>query len=131
MLTVPGFKGQVDDVYLLSNGKQHFAWKFEGDDLQIHAPSVIFNEINTVVVVKTRGPVKVISNKPRLKDGSILLPADFADIHNPGYGKHAAIVGSKSKSMITNWVDANARIEWMFNVSETGKYRVEASYNFV
>ncbi len=126
LLTVPGFVGHVDDVYLLSNANQHFAWKYEEDDLQIHAPSVIFNEINTVVVVKTKGAVEVISNKPRLKDDRILLPADFADIHNPGYGKHAMIVGSKIKSIITNWVDPDARIEWMFNASEAGKYRLEA-----
>lgn len=94
--------------------------------MNIHAPSVIFNEINTVVVVKTRGPVEVISNMPQLKEGSILLPADFADIHNPGYGEHAVVKGSGEKSMITNWVDANARVEWMFNASEAGMYKLEA-----
>ncbi|HPF50533.1 MAG TPA: alpha-L-fucosidase [Draconibacterium sp.] len=126
MLTVPGFKAKVQDVYLLSNPGQHFAWKYDGDDVNIHAPSVIFNEINTVVVVKTRGPVEVISNMPQLKEGSILLPADFADIHNPGYGEHAVVKGSGEKSMITNWVDANARVEWMFNASEAGMYKLEA-----
>jgi len=126
MLTVPGFKAKVQDVYLLSNPGQHFAWKYDGDDVNIHAPSVIFNEINTVVVVKTRGPVEVISNMPQLKEGSILLPADFADIHNPGYGEHAVVKGSGEKSMITNWVDANARVEWMFNASEAGTYKLEA-----
>ena len=126
LLTVPGFRANVRDVYLLSNPQQHFAWRFDGDDLSIHAPSVIFNEINTVIVVQTHGRVEVISNKPRLKNNSILLPADFADIYNPGYGEHAKIVGSGTKSVITNWVDANARLEWMFDVSEAGKYRVEA-----
>lgn len=126
LLTVPGFKANVKDVYLLSNPKQRFAWKFDGDDMNIHAPSVIFNEINTVVVVKTQGQAEVTSNMPGLKDGSILLPADFADIHNPGYGEHAEIQGSGAKSVITHWVDPNARIEWMFNVSEPGKYKLEA-----
>ncbi|MCY1721521.1 alpha-L-fucosidase [Prolixibacteraceae bacterium Z1-6] len=126
LLTVPGLKARINDIYLLSNPKQHFAWKFEGDDLHIHAPSVIFDEINTVVVVKTKGKVEVTSNKPTLKEGSILLPADFADIHNPGYGEHAVLKGSGTESMIQNWVDGRARLEWMFDNAEAGTYSVEA-----
>lgn len=126
MLTVPGFKAHVQDVYLLSNPNQHFAWKYDGDDVNIHAPSVIFNEINTVVVVKTRGPVEVVSNMPQLRNGSIVLPADYSDIHNPGYGEHALVKGSGVESFITNWVDENAKIEWMFHTPEAGIYKVEA-----
>jgi alpha-L-fucosidase len=110
----------------LSNPKQRFAWKFEGNDLLIHAPSVIFDPINTVVVVETKGKLEVASNMPSLKDGTILLPADFADIHNPGYGTHAFLIGSGKKSVIQNWVDGRARLEWMFNANESGKYKLEA-----
>ena len=125
LLTVPGFKGRVNDVYLLSNPKQHFAWKFDEDNLNIHAPSVIFDEINTVVVVKLKGKYEVTSNKPTLREGSILLPADYVDIHNPGYGQHAVVKGSGTESVITNWVDPRTRLEWMFATTEPGKYRVE------
>jgi len=125
LLTVPGFKGRVNDVYFLSNPKQHFAWKFDEDNLNIHAPSVIFDEINTVVVVKLKGKYEVTSNKPTLREGSILLPADYVDIHNPGYGQHAVVKGSGTESVITNWVDPRSRLEWMFATTEPGKYRVE------
>lgn len=125
LLTVPGFNGRVNDVYLLSNPKQHFAWKFDEDNLNIHAPSVIFDEINTVVVVKLKGKYEVTSNKPNLREGSILLPADYVDIHNPGYGQHAVVKGSGTESVITNWVDPRTRLEWMFATTEPGKYRVE------
>ncbi len=125
LLTVPGFKGRVNDVYLLSNPKQHFAWKFDENNLNIHAPSVIFDEINTVVVVKLKGKYEVTSNKPNLREGSILLPADYVDIHNPGYGQHAVVKGSGTESVITNWVDPRTRLEWMFATTEPGKYRVE------
>lgn len=124
-LTVPGFNGRVNDVYLLANPKQHFAWKFDDDNLNIHAPSVIFDEINTVVVVKLKGKYEVTSNKPNLREGSILLPADYVDIHNPGYGQHAVVKGSGTESVITNWVDSRTRLEWMFATTEPGKYRVE------
>ncbi|MCK3685789.1 alpha-L-fucosidase [Maribellus sp. YY47] len=126
LLTVPGLDTRVSDVYLLANPKQSFAWKFENGDLQIHAPSVIFDEINTVVVVKTKGRIEVTSNKPSIKEGSVLLPADFADIYNPGYGIHAVLEGKGTESVITNWVDKNARLEWMFTTSEAGTYKLEA-----
>jgi alpha-L-fucosidase len=125
-LKVPGIKTRVSNISLLSNPKQKFAWKFENDDLLIHAPSVIFDPINTVVVVNTKGNLEIISNKPGLKEGSILLPADFADIHNPGYGTHAKLEGSGKKSVINNWVDSRVRLEWMFEINEPGKFEVEA-----
>jgi alpha-L-fucosidase len=82
--------------------------------------------VNTVVVVKTRGDLTVQSNMPSLKDGMIVLPADFADIHNPGYGTHAVLTGSGEDARITNWVDPGVRVEWMFNADEPATYRVEA-----
>ena len=125
-LKVPGLKTRISDIYLLSNTKQKFAWKFKEGHLLIHAPSVIFDPVNTVVVVKTKGKLEVTSNMPTLKEGSILLPADFADIHNPGYGTHARLVGSGKKSVIQNWVDGRVRLEWMFNATDPGNYKVEA-----
>ncbi|MDX1283811.1 MAG: alpha-L-fucosidase, partial [Draconibacterium sp.] len=126
LLRVPGLKANVKNVYLLSNPRQTFAWKFDEGDLHISAPSVIFDEINTVIVVKVKGDYEVTSNMPTLKEGSVLLPADFADIHNPGYGTHAMLKGSGKKSVIMNWVDPRARLEWMFNTPEAGTYKVEA-----
>jgi alpha-L-fucosidase len=125
-LLVPGLKTRITDVYLLSNPRQKFAWKFQDDNVLIHAPNVIFDPVNTVVVVKTKGKMEIISNKPVLKNGSVLLPADFANIHNPGYGTHASIRGTGENSVIQNWIDPGVTLDWMFNTSESGKYRIEA-----
>ena len=125
ILRIPGLKTKISDVYLLANPKQKFAWKFEDGDALIHAPSVIFDPINTVVVVKTRGNLEITSNKPELKEGKIFLPADFADIHNPGYGTHAILEGTNENSVIKNWVDSRVRLEWMFNLTEPGNYKIE------
>ena len=125
ILRIPGLKTKISDVYLLANPKQKFAWKFEDGDALIHAPSVIFHPINTVVVVKTKGNLEITSNKPELKDGKIFLPADFADIHNPGYGTHVVLEGSGESAVIKNWVDARVRLEWMFNSTEPGNYKIE------
>ncbi len=62
---------------------------------------------------------------PQLAEGAILLPSDFADIHNPGYGNHAIIEGEGENSVIKNWIDSRVRLEWLFNTSETGTYKVE------
>jgi alpha-L-fucosidase len=126
VLRVPGLKAKVSDVYLLANPKQKFAWKFEGGDVLIHTPSVIFDPINTVVVVKIKGKPEITSNMPTLKNGTILLNADFADIHNPGYGTHAVLEGTGNKSVIKNWIDPRVRLEWMFNATEPGTYKIEA-----
>ncbi len=125
-LRIPGLKTRFSDVYLLANPKQKFSWKFEDGDALIYAPAVTFDPVNTVIVAQTRGKMEVTSNMPTLKGGSILLPADFANIHNPGYGTHAKLEGSGKKSVIRNWVDPNAKLDWMFHSTEPGKYKIEA-----
>ncbi len=129
LLRVPGIDAKISDIYLLKNPKQKFAWKFEDGDLLIHAPKVIFDPINTVVVVKINGKPEITSNKPSLVEGKISLPAEFADIHNPGYGTQAKLEGSVENYKITKWIDPRVRVEWMFATGEPGIYTVEALIN--
>ncbi len=129
LLRVPGIDAKISDIYLLKNPKQKFAWKFEDGDLLIHAPKVIFDPINTVVVVKINGEPEITSNKPSFVDGKITLPAEFADIHNPGYGTHARLERNEETYKITRWIDPGVRAEWMFTTSEPGIYQVEAMIN--
>lgn len=125
-IRVPGIKTRVNDAYYLAGKKHKCAWKFEGDDLLLMVSSVAYDPANTVLVVETRGRLEVESNMPSLEEGRILLTADFADIHNPGYGEHAVLAGSGKKSVVKNWVDGRTRLEWMFRTSEPGTYKVEA-----
>ncbi len=126
LLRVPSMEARVDEVFLLSDKEQKLDFNFEGGDLLITLPETMPDPVNTVVVVKIRGDLTVQSNMPSLEDGKIVLPADFADIHNPGYGTHAILTGSGDDSRITNWVDPGVRVEWMFHAEEPGTYRVEA-----
>ena len=126
VLKVPGLKSSVRDVYLVSNPNQKFAYRFEKGDLLIHTPSVIFDPVNTVIAVETKGKLKVESNMPALKEGVIFLPSGFADIHNSGYGTHAWLNGEGEKTVIKNWVDHRTRLEWMMNIGESGAYSVQA-----
>ena len=129
LLRVPGMDAKIRDIYLLKNQKQKFAWKFEDNDLLIHAPKVIFDPINTVIVVKINGEPEITSNKPSLAEGKISLPAEFADIHNPGYGTQARLENSGETFKITRWIDPRVRVEWMFTTDEPGMYQAEALVN--
>jgi alpha-L-fucosidase len=125
VLRVPGLKTKVKNISLLSDKKQKLSSQFENGDLLIQLPPSAPDPVNTVIVVETRGDLEVTSNKPGLKEGKILLPADFADIHNPGYGTHARLEGSGETSVITNWTDPRVWTEWIFNSSEPGNYGIE------
>ena len=129
VLRVPGIKANVKSAYMLSDKKRKLSSGFEDEDLLIELPEKMSDPASTVVVVQTRGTIEVNSNMPSLKEGKIDLPADFADIHNPGYGSHAALIGSGKEARITDWVDSRVRLEWMFNCSEPGKYGIEAYVN--
>jgi alpha-L-fucosidase len=125
IIRIPGLKARIKKVYLLADPKQRLTYKFEDTDLVIKASDVNIDPVNTVIVVKTGKNMEVISNKPSIHEGTCFLPADFADIYNPGYGTQIEIAGSGTSSVIKNWTDPRARIEWVFSVSDTGKYRVD------
>jgi len=126
VLRVPGLVTKLKTVYLLADKEQELTFESEGEDLLIHLPAERPDPINTVIVVETSEDPKITSNMPSLVDNMISLPADFADIHNPGYGTQAVLQGAGENSVITNWKDRRAWFEWMLNLSEPGMYTVKA-----
>jgi alpha-L-fucosidase len=126
VLIVPGISTKVSSVKLLEDPTQELSSYFEGDDLLIELPAQAPNPVNTVLVVETTGSMEVKSNMPTLTEGQVVLAADFADIHNPGYGTHAILKGSGEEAKITNWIDPRVRLEWMFHITEPGTYAVKA-----
>ena len=126
ILRVPGLDADVNNISLLSDQARKLVSHREGSDLLIELPAQMPDPINTVIVVETEGDLVVTSNMPSLSDGRIELPADFADIHNPGYGTHIILQGSGNRARITNWVDPGAWLEWMFTTTASGKYVITA-----
>lgn len=124
-LMVPGIEATVESVYLLSNQGQKLTSRIEGDDLVIELPEEQPDPINTVIVLEIKGEPVITSNMPSLEDGKVILPAGFADIHNPGYGTHIVLEGSGEEAMITNWVDQRARLEWMSGPLEPGLFHIK------
>jgi alpha-L-fucosidase len=125
-LGVPGLSAEVQNISLLSEPNQKLPYSFKSDDLSITLPATMPDPVNTVVVVEIKGNPVVTSNMPSLNKGKILLPAEFADIHNPGYGTHMLLKGSGNEAVITNWIDPGAWLEWMFTTSEPGLYAIKA-----
>lgn len=126
LLAVPRITGEIRKITLVADPSSKLPFRFEEGDLLIELPEEIPDPVNTVVLVKMKGQPTILSNMPSLEEGTIVLTADFADIHNPGYGTHAALSGTGTESLITNWVDPRVRLEWMFNASEPGSYAVRA-----
>jgi alpha-L-fucosidase len=127
ILRVPGINTRVKGISLLSDRSQKLSSKKDGDDLLIELPADSPDPVNTVVVMETRGSLEVTSNMPSVKEGKIVLPADFADIHNPGYGTHIMLKGSGEEALFTRWVDPRARVEWMFHNEEPGNYILQVA----
>jgi alpha-L-fucosidase len=123
VLRVPGISAKVRSTTFLADPSQKLDARFEEGDLLIDLPAQAPDPVNTVIVLETEGEPEVKSNMPALSGNQIVLPADFADIHNPGYGTHAILEGSGAESKITNWVDSRVRLEWMFH-AEPGSYNV-------
>ncbi len=126
LLHVPGLSARIRGIHLLSDPSKKLSYHAEGGDVTIELPDRMPDPINTVIVVDTRGKPEVTSNMPSRSGGLIRLPADFADIHNPGYGTHIIMEGSGEGARITNWTDPGAWMEWMFHTDEAGTYAVMA-----
>ncbi len=125
-LKVPGLEARVRKIYLLSDPDLKLSSRRSGQDLLIKLPEEAPDPVNSVVVLETRGAIMVTSNMPTLKDGEVVLTAEFADIHNPGYGTHAQLEGQGREAVITHWVDPRARLEWLFHNPVPGTYLVKA-----
>ncbi len=126
ILKVPGVNTKVKRVSLLTDPDQQLSFHKDQADLIIDLPEACPDPINTVIVVETKGILDIISNMPSLNNQLINLPADFADIHNPGYGTHMVLSGTGDEALISNWVDDRAWMEWMFNTTSPGIYIVKA-----
>jgi Alpha-L-fucosidase len=124
VLRMPGLQAGIRKAYLLVDRKQKLSYTFDKGDLLIDLPGEMPDAVNTVIAVETRGMPEVASNMPGLRDGRILLPAAFADIHNPGYGTHARLRGTGDRAVVTGWTDPRTRLEWMFHMTSPGTYHI-------
>jgi alpha-L-fucosidase len=123
-LVVPGLTSHVTGARLLAGGKKLKATA-AGDDVIITVPTQAPDAVASVIALKFKGPLNVVSKLPRpTADGSIALPAWAADIHN-NIRSHAHLEGSGDAARITAWTVADTRVSWNFR-GPAGKFRVLA-----
>ena len=125
-LLVGGLRNKVQQAYLMAN-MEKLNTDASAGGITIHLPKQAPDAIDSVVVLKVSGSLNVEKVLPRQDGkGAVLLVAELADIHNPGYGQHAKLERKKGKQNIGHWVDARAWVEWPFVIHQKGAFSIKA-----
>jgi alpha-L-fucosidase len=126
-LVVPGLRNEVQGARLLV-GHAALPTEASPEGLIIRVPPEAPDPITPVIAIDVRGALKVEPILPRLgPDGVLALPAELADIHNPGYGEHARLESHGDAPNIGFWNDARAFVEWRFHLARGGIFAVTAA----
>ncbi|KPK80550.1 MAG: hypothetical protein AMS27_16875, partial [Bacteroides sp. SM23_62_1] len=126
VLEVPGLMSKVSSAEILTSGEK-LKTKNTESGVSIHLPSGAPDAINSVIKLKIKDELSVISNMPRQsEDGSVFLPVSMSDINNPGYGEQAFLSDQSYDSYLTNWVDSRTRLQWMFHIDNPGTFEIIA-----
>jgi len=127
-LLVPGLKNKVKLAYLMADWQ---ALETQQDDsgVTVSLPAEAPDDIVSVVAVKVSSPlvVKAVLPTPD-KDGSLVLLADMAYIHNNEGAEQASLREGRrgGASYISRWTDEQAWVEWSFKIERPGTYEMLA-----
>jgi alpha-L-fucosidase len=126
ILEIPGLMSKVNSAMILASGEK-LKIKNTGFGVTINLPAEAPDAINSVIRLRIKGELNIVSNMPRQSDdGNVLLPVSMADIHNPGYGEQAVLSDQSFDSYLTNWVDHRTRLTWMFHLDNPGTFEILA-----
>jgi alpha-L-fucosidase len=124
-LIVPGLKNKVTKAYLLSDTERKpLAVSQTDENIAIKVPEQAPDKIASVVVLEIEGPAQV--QQPTIMqsaDGSIVLPADKADIH----GRNAQYESGQGRDNIGYWTNVKDWVSWDFVLKTPGRYEVEVT----
>ncbi len=125
-LPVPGLKNRVEKAYLLADGTA-LQTREQDSGVVVSLPAEAPDASNSVVVLKVEGTldIGVASPKPR-EDGGLVLSADTAFIHNNEGTRDARVQERDGNSNIGYWTDAEASVEWSFEIERPGQYEIRA-----
>ena len=125
-LLVPGLKNEVLQAYLMADWKALETRKHDSG-ITVSLPAQAPDEINSVVVLKVRGALDIEIALPRpSKDGSLILSADSAYLHNNEGTRDVRVQDRDEGANIGYWTDAQAWVEWSFRIDKPGEYEVLA-----
>ncbi|MFA0775066.1 MAG: hypothetical protein THHGLFOP_000570, partial [Candidatus Fervidibacter sp.] len=118
-----GLKTRVRKAYLLRD-KTPVEFRQDTLTLTLHCPPVVPDPYDTIVVLELDGTPEVDNALRQARDGSVDLPARFAEIH----GTTARYEYGHGKDNIGYWTDANDWVSWEFVLERGGTFRVEITY---
>ena len=122
----PGLRNEVVEARLLDAGTE-LETRTTQDGVVVSVPAEPADQADTVIELRVKGALDVEKVPPRVgTDGALVLSAEMADIHNPGYGDHARVESKYGKPNIGYWMDARTWVEWSFRVDQAGSYSAEA-----
>ncbi len=118
-----GLKTKGKRAFVLRDGTPvHF--QQEGLSLVLDLPPIVPDPYDTIVVMELDGLPEVDNALRQAKDGSLDLPARFAQVH----GKTARYEYGHGKDNIGYWTDANDWVSWEFISEKSGTFLVEVTY---
>jgi alpha-L-fucosidase len=99
----------------------------EAPGVVVSLPAQAPDPINSVVVLKVRGPldVEIALPEPK-KDGALILSAEAAYLHNNEGSRDVRVQGEGEDANLGYWTDAEAWVEWPFKIAKPGLYEVWA-----
>jgi alpha-L-fucosidase len=124
-LVLPGLRNRITDARLLAT-REKVSATMDGDNVILSLPAKAPDPIASVIAVKFSGPLSVERHLPGPRgDGSIVLEATSADIHN-SLRAHARLEGGGESARITNWTNSESRVSWDFRTTKSGPHKVNA-----
>ncbi|MCF7974971.1 MAG: alpha-L-fucosidase [Phycisphaerae bacterium] len=125
-LLLPGLRNKVEQAYLIADWQ---ALKIQSQDsgVVVSLPEKAPDDIVSVVVVKVSGVLDIESTGPApQKDGSLVLSADMANVHNNEGSRDIRLQQNDGISHLGYWTDEEAWVEWSFKIDKPGAYEVLA-----
>ncbi len=123
-LLVPGLKNEIVGAWLLVDAdKTRLGAQQVADGTVISLPAAAPDLICTVVVARIQGePEIAASTIVQDLDGSLRLLAEEAVCH----GGQVKFESGAQRDCVGFWLDPSDWVEWQFNATKPGKYRLQA-----
>ena len=127
-LAVDGLRSEVIGAYFLADYQHEVPVTRSARGWVVDLPDEPLDQVNTVLVLKIKGPLDVERLLPtQNSDGVLALALTDVAIHNPSYGGELILSrDSYDNRILTEWTDSRSHIDWLFDVKIPGQFDVYA-----
>jgi len=128
LLRVDGLHSEVTGAYFMADFQQPVEVDKTETGVVLQLPEKALDAVDTVIVLKVKGKLKVARLlQGQDEDGVLVLAADIANIHNPGYGGEVKLnQNNHSAAYLDGWTDYRSQVDWLVKVDQPGRFDVYA-----